>query len=86
MKKSYNLENLDCANCAAKMEKAIGKIEGVNEVTVSFFAQKLILDTDDGRFEDILNEAQKKVKKCVQLEPTVSFKEGELYTILGNNE
>ena len=59
MKKSYNLIDLDCANCAAKMEKNIKKIDGVNDATVSFLAQKLILDADDDRFEEILALAQK---------------------------
>ena len=57
MKKSYTLIDLDCANCAAKMEKNIRKIDGVNDVTVSFLAQKLILDADDARFDEILTAA-----------------------------
>ena len=44
MKKKYNLTDLDCANCAAKMEDAIKKIDGVNNATVSFMAQKLTID------------------------------------------
>ena len=47
MKKTYAMENLDCANCAAKMEKAILKIDGVKSATVSFFAQKLVLEAED---------------------------------------
>ena len=46
MKKTFSLDNLDCANCAAKMEKAISKIDGVQSATVSFFAQKLVVDAD----------------------------------------
>lgn len=57
MKKSYSLIDLDCANCAAKMEKNIKKIDGVNDATVSFLAQKLILDADDARFDEILAAA-----------------------------
>ena len=44
MKKVYRLQDLDCANCAAKMERAIAKIDGVDSVTVSFMAQKLTLE------------------------------------------
>ena len=41
MKKMYMLEDLDCANCAAKMEEAISKIDGVTYARVSYLAQKL---------------------------------------------
>lgn len=58
MKKKFKMEELDCANCAAKMEDGIRKIEGVNEVSISFLAQKLIIDADDNRFDEIMKEAQ----------------------------
>lgn len=63
MKKSYKLQDLDCANCAAKMEAAINKINGVNKATVSFMTQKLTLDADDSRFDAILKEAEATMKK-----------------------
>ena len=63
MKKTFALIDLDCANCAAKMERAIAKIDGVNEVTVSFIAQKLVLDADDARFDEILNEVVATIRK-----------------------
>ena len=63
MKKAFKLEDLDCANCAAKMEAAIGKLPGVNKATVSFMAQKLILDADDARFDEILAAAAKEIRK-----------------------
>ncbi len=66
MKKSFSLENLDCANCAAKMERAVSKIDGVNHVSISFIAQRMTLDADDARFDDILAET---VKKCRKIEP-----------------
>ena len=56
MKKKFKLMDLDCANCAAKMEDAIKKIDGVNDATVSFMMQKLTLDADDDRFDEILKE------------------------------
>ena len=56
MKKKYNLTDLDYANCAAKMEDAIKKIDGVNNATVSFMAQKLTIDADDSRFDSIMKE------------------------------
>lgn len=63
MKKTFALIDLDCANCAAKMERAIAKIDGVNEVTVSFLAQKLVLDADDARFDEILDKVVATIRK-----------------------
>ena len=63
MRKVYNLEDLDCENCAAKMQAAIAKIDGVNEVSVNYMTQKLTLDADDARFEEILKLAQKAMNK-----------------------
>lgn len=66
MKKVFKLEDLDCANCAAKMERAIAKINGVNAVTVSFMTQRLSIDADEASFEDIMNQV---VKVCKKVEP-----------------
>ncbi len=66
MKKHFKLRDLDCANCAAKMEDAIRKLPGVNSATVSFMTQKLTLDADDARFDEIVQEA---VKICKKVEP-----------------
>ena len=63
MKKSFKLEDLDCVNCAAKMERAIAQITGVNRVTVSFMAQKMVLDADDAAFDGILAQAISCIKK-----------------------
>ena len=59
MKKKFKMEHLDCANCAAKMEEQIRKIPGVQEVNMNFMTQKLTLEADDERFDEILAEAQK---------------------------
>ena len=66
MKKKFKLMDLDCANCAAKMEDAIKKIDGVNNATVSFMAQKLTIDADDSRFDSIMKEV---VNVCRKVEP-----------------
>lgn len=66
MKKKFKLQDLDCANCAAKMEDAIRKLDGVNDASVSFLTQKLTLDADDERFEEILDQA---AKVCRRVEP-----------------
>ena len=62
MKKRYKFE-VDCANCAAKVEAAVKKIDGVNDASVNFMAQKLVLDADDARFDDILKEVVAVAKK-----------------------
>ena len=59
MKKTFKMENLDCANCAAKMEEKAAKIDGVNSVSINFFAQQIVLDAVDQRFDEILSEVQK---------------------------
>lgn len=66
MKKVFKLVDLDCANCAAKMEDAIKKIDGVKSASVSFMTQKLTLETDDERFDDILKIV---VITCKKVEP-----------------
>ncbi|MBQ6065989.1 MAG: cation transporter [Clostridia bacterium] len=65
MKKSIKLEDLDCANCAAKLENAVAAIDGVQRVTVSFMAQKMILEAPDDRFDDVLKQVVKTAKKVV---------------------
>lgn len=66
MKKVFKMEDLDCANCAAKMESAISKIEGVNSAKISFIMQKLTIDLDETREKEIMDEA---VKICKKIEP-----------------
>ena len=63
MKKEYRLEDLDCANCAAKMEEAINKLDGVSNATVNFMAQKLTLEADDTAFDEIMKKVVKAVKR-----------------------
>ena len=66
MKKKFKLQDLDCANCAAKMEEAIKKIDGVNDASVSFMTQKLTIDATDERFEAIMDEVE---RVCAKVEP-----------------
>ncbi len=63
MKHVYAMQDLDCANCAAKMEDAIRKIEGVTYVSISFMAQRLTLEADDAVLDEVLKQAAKAVKK-----------------------
>lgn len=66
MKKSFKLVDLDCANCAQKMEDAIKKLDGVQDATVSFMMQKMTLTADGERFEDVLKQV---IKTCKKIEP-----------------
>lgn len=66
MKKKFNLTDLDCANCAAKMEDAINKIDGVTAATVSFIQQKMTIEADESRFDEIMEQV---VKVCKKVEP-----------------
>ena len=66
MKKTFKLIDLDCANCAAKMEAAIKKLDGVNDASVSFMTQKLTIEAEDDKFDEIVKQA---VKVCKKVEP-----------------
>ena len=66
MKKKFKLTDLDCANCAAKMEDAIKKLDGGNDASVSFMMQKMTIDADDARFDEIMKEV---VEVCKKVEP-----------------
>ena len=66
MRKAFKLQDLDCANCAAKMENGIKNIDGVRSATVSFMTQKLVLEAVDDRFDAVLVEAE---RVCRKIEP-----------------
>ena len=71
MQKSFRLIDLDCANCAAKMERGINKIKGVNSCTVNFMMQKMIIDINDDIFESVMDEVIKTINK---IEPECKVK------------
>lgn len=66
MRKSFKLDEIDCANCAQKLEDAISKVEGVEKASVNFMTQKLTLTAADDVFEDVLDRV---VKLTAELEP-----------------
>ena len=70
MKKVFRLRDLGCANCAAKMEREINKIDGVDNVTVNFITQKLTIDSDKQNLDDIITTIQNIIKK---IEPDCSL-------------
>lgn len=71
MKKTYKLEGLGCANCAAKMEDGISKIVGVESATVNFITQKMTINAKEEDIENIIEQAKKIIKKY---EPDVIVK------------
>ncbi len=71
MKKVIRLQDLDCANCAAKMERGIEKIKGVNSVSVDFMTQKIVLDCDNNAVDEIIAEMK---KVCHKIEPDCIIK------------
>lgn len=72
MKKTYLLDGLCCANCAAKIEKGVSEIDGVTSATVNFLTTKLIVEGEDAKMDDILKKTKKIVKK---IEPDVAMAE-----------
>ncbi len=71
MKKVFYLEGLDCANCASKIEEAIAKIEGVNEVSVHFLTQKVVVEFMEEKEEMIMEKIKKTILKE---EPDIKIK------------
>lgn len=66
MKKTFKMVDVDCANCARKMQDAICKLDGVTSATVNFLTQKLTIEADDARFDEIMKQA---VKCCKKVDP-----------------
>lgn len=70
MKKKFKLQNLDCANCAAKIEERVKAINGVTDASVSFMLQKLVIEASENDMERIISEA-KSIIKAVEPDCTV---------------
>ena len=66
MRKTFELIDLDCANCAAKMENGIKQLDGVTNASVNFLTQKMTVEADDARFSDVMKQV---VKLCRRIEP-----------------
>ena len=63
MKVKFKIKGIDCANCAADLERAIQKIDGVTEASLSFMTEKLVMEIEDDRKDEILKNLKKVVKK-----------------------
>lgn len=66
MKKTFEMADLECAHCAAKMEAAIQKLEHVRSVSINFLAQKATIDAEDEHFKEVVAQAQ---RICQKIEP-----------------
>ena len=71
-KKKYNIEGLDCANCARELEETITKIDGISSVVINFMMQKMEISYEEENEQEILSNLKKVIKKE---EPDVSFSE-----------
>lgn len=70
MRKVFKLDNLDCANCAAKMEDAIKKIDGVQNASMRFMTQKLVIEADESQMDSIVEQA---ASVCKKIEPDMTI-------------
>nr|WP_075576817.1 cation transporter [Olsenella timonensis] len=66
MRKSFRLDEIDCANCALKLQDALARVDGVRSVSVNFMTQKLTLEAEDARFDAVLDQV---VKVAARVEP-----------------
>jgi len=72
MKYNFKIKGLDCANCAAELERAIQKVDGIENAIINFMAEKMILEFDENNKEDIMKKVRKVIKKE---EPDVTINE-----------
>ena len=72
MKSKFKIKGLDCANCAAELERAIQKVEGIENATISFMTEKMELEFNESQKEEIINRVKKVIKKE---EPDVTIEE-----------
>lgn len=72
MKKTYLLDGLCCANCAARIERGVAAIDGVSSATVNFLTTKLIFEAEEDNLEEVVKKAKKVIRK---IEPDVEIKE-----------
>lgn len=71
MKRNYRIDGLDCAHCAAKMEKNVSKVKGVKEVSINFLTTKMMLDLEDENLDEIITGIEAAVK---DVDPRVVLK------------
>ena len=63
MKSTYKIKGIDCANCAAQLENAINKVEGVQNASISFMAERMVIEYDEQNKDEIMKKIKKVIKK-----------------------
>lgn len=63
MKLKFKIKGLDCANCAAELENKISKIEGIEEASISFMTERMVIEFDESRKEELMEKVKKLIKK-----------------------
>lgn len=63
MKSTYKIRGIDCANCAAQLENAISKVEGVQNALISFMSERMVLEYDEQNKEEIMKKIKKVIKR-----------------------
>ena len=63
MKSTYKIKGIDCANCAAQLENAISKVEGVESISISFMAERMVIEYNEQSKEDVMKKVKKVIKK-----------------------
>lgn len=71
MKRNYRIDGLDCAHCAAKMEKNVSKVKGVKEVSINFLTTKMMLDLEEDNLDETIAGIEAAVK---DVDPRVVLK------------
>lgn len=72
MKYNFKIKGIDCANCAAELERAIQKVDGVDSALINFLGEKLVIECDENKKEEVMKKVQKVIKKE---EPDCTYKE-----------
>lgn len=63
MKFKFRIKGLDCANCAAELESKIKKVDEVNDASISFMSERLIIECEESIKEDVIEKVKKVIKK-----------------------
>jgi cation transport ATPase len=72
MKNKFKIKGLDCANCAAKLESEIQKVDGVNDASISFMTERLVIECEENEKQEVMDKVNKVIKKE---EPDVTIEE-----------
>ena len=63
MKSTFKIKGIDCANCAAQLENKINKLEGVKNASISFMAERMVIEYEEQKAEEIMKKIKKLIKK-----------------------